>query len=69
MEEMIFSWWNCEYLLLFEKYAKKVKKVQKKSHYDDDAWIIRTAISQYENDDGVYSDIYEVVGNISEKMP
>lgn len=45
------------------------KKVQKKSHYDDDAWIIRTAISQYENDDGVYSDIYEVVGNISEKMP
>ncbi|MFR3165238.1 MAG: hypothetical protein ACLTQG_25655 [Hungatella sp.] len=26
MEEMIFSWWNCEYLLLFEKYAKKVKK-------------------------------------------
>ena len=34
------------------------KKVQKKSHYDDDAWIIRTAISQYENDDGVYSDKY-----------
>jgi len=26
MKEMIFSWWNCEYLLLFEKYAKKVKK-------------------------------------------
>lgn len=45
------------------------RRVQKKSHYDDDAWIIRTALSQYKNDDGVYSDIFEVVGNISDKMP
>jgi len=44
-------------------------KIQKKNHYDDDNWIINKAVLQYTNDDGVYSDIYEVVGHITDIMP
>ena len=44
-------------------------KVEKKSHYDDDAWIISKALSQYQNDAGTYSQIYAVVGHFTETMP
>lgn len=46
-------------------YAKR----EKKAHYDDDSWIINRALTQYLNDDGVYSSIYETVGNLCDEMP
>lgn len=45
------------------------RKVQKKSNYDNDAWIINKALTQYQNDDGVYSNIFETVGHFCETMP
>lgn len=44
-------------------------KIEKKTHYDDDSWIINKALVQYQNDDGVYSDIYQTVGHLCDEMP
>lgn len=44
-------------------------KVQVKTNYYNDSWIINKALTQYQNDDGVYSNIFETVGNFCETMP
>lgn len=40
-----------------------------KPHFNDDNWIINKAIENYENDKGVYSDIYNSVFRFSYELP
>lgn len=44
-------------------------RIEKKPNFDNDSWIINKAISCYKNDEGVYSNIYMTVFNLSPKLP
>ncbi len=43
--------------------------IDKKPHFNDDNWIINKAIENYENDEGIYSNIYGSVFRFSYELP
>ncbi|MCQ4925282.1 hypothetical protein NE686_19415 [Tissierella carlieri] len=43
--------------------------IEKKSNFDNNTWIVNKAISQYQYDDGVYSDIFGTGLNLTPTLP